>query len=282
VAADGESYVAFTAAQAGETELILDAPGSTFTPANRVKVTVAAPVSISENVVLPAGFQGALGLIYGAYGYLPSSATILTIKSMNPSRLVLSRDPAIPGSASITLDLKSVSNPQIWAQALAGGGDTPLELAVSGHPAVTQIVRLTSPAIALDSALTGPVLLSPGGVAALFLTVVGADSGRRLVYRPNPQTGPVSVRITSANPSVAAVSPAAIQIGSAASYQFAVTALAEGTTTLRIESASGPPIAQANMPFEVTVRGKQLPPRGPGRSRVPPGGDPHPRGRSRR
>jgi hypothetical protein len=174
-----------------------------------------------------------------------SSDLSVTITSADPSMVLLSTDPTLGGSASITITIPQGSNfaPQgFYVQALASSGTVQLSLVAPGSSYTPGIVNLT-PAAA--------VIVSPGGVGVDFTSGVASDTSlaikmNRLNADLSPVTGPNSeqklrgglsenITISSSDTTVGSIigSPLTIVAGTS-NATFSFHPVGPGTTKITV------------------------------------------------
>ncbi|MBS1833921.1 MAG: hypothetical protein JST65_14485 [Acidobacteria bacterium] len=162
------------------------------------------PVSVGKDLQTPVSF--------GRGDALPGP---VTLESSDPSRAVLSLDPATPGSAKIALPNAGT---QFWVQGLgdsgevsiriSGGGYSPSQLAVQLYPSVVGV----SPPQYLTELRAGLELSVQLTYLALFETVRFFPGGPSILpaveQRLRPSIGPARVRVSVDNPAVLTVDQA--------------------------------------------------------------------------
>ena len=112
-------------AGAGEARIRIDASGVPVWPAEGAVLKVAPPLlRISSTIRLGKDLQVNLPLTIGA-GSSDLRRGVVTIRSEDPSRLLLSLDATAPGSASVSYSLSQPEylTPTVWAQALSNEGE---------------------------------------------------------------------------------------------------------------------------------------------------------------
>jgi hypothetical protein len=176
----------------------------------------------------------------------------MTVTSSDPTHFLLTTDPTVLGSASINV-LLTQNDPYIPAIYLQGQN-------FSGTSAIRATITASAPSYSTN---TGSPALYPTGIALLNTaitatansfsyvlnpTVVALDPATlgyyNTIYKMNPQIGPISVTVTSSNPSVGGISNAQVTIPagqgapSPGTYP-AFTPLSPGSTTITVSEPPG-------------------------------------------
>ena len=171
----------------------------------------------------------------------PSEGLLITVKSNDPAKLLLSASPTAAGSESIQLRVESgrIASPDFFLQALSDSGTASYIASTPGRPASTGSVTLVPSSLVI----AGNPITTVAGAPPARITVYAAqadDTGRFTIARPVRGGFTVPVRVISSDPKVgvAAATPLAIAGGdSRAITQF--TAATAGVTTLTVEAALG-------------------------------------------
>ena len=109
-----------------------------------IAVTVISPISQPVPFAVPMGFQRFTG--FGFSSQAPTGASFpLTVTSGDPTRVVVSADPTLPGQASATQS--ATSGAEFCIQALGSGGTVPLTISAPGLDPVTASVQLSAPVL---------------------------------------------------------------------------------------------------------------------------------------
>lgn len=244
----------------GEARIVLNAQGLPVFPADGVLLKVVAPsLNGRTSVRLGKDLQAAVPYSFTASaGFGEVRTGTITARSADPSRLVLSTDPSVPGSESVTVPF-SVGNfsqaAAIWAQALSSEGQVP--------------VILSSPE--LNGELTTTFELEPShlrwGVSNFrtqtidpsFESTVGVETQLAMQLQGvsgSPASGPrpgmpeIQLRLENNAESVVEVNRVTIR-------QFAesprVVAIAPGSATLTLTQPDSAPFPLANPTVRVDV-----------------------------
>lgn len=180
-------------------------------------------------------------------GPAPPEGLQITMKSGDPSRLLLSKTPDGAGSASIVIKLfllpRLHENPEFYVQGLAASGTVTYTASAPGFPVSTGKATL---------APSGVVMGGPFGLGKAFPTLEGAeskisvhpavlDSSLNFVATQMAAGGvPVKVTLTNSNPAVGAIASSTLVIAGGtdgAATQFHVKS--PGKTVLAASAPDG-------------------------------------------
>jgi hypothetical protein len=159
----------------------------------------------------------------------------ITITSGDPSRLLLSRDAATPGSPSITMTLIAgqTSAGAFYAQALDNRGTAPVTITAPGFADTTFSMALTDTLFGIQ--LFQRMILQQG--AQKGTVFAGAANGGSSGIRPGAS---ITVHIESSDPSVLAVDTPDINMSPGdVTTQFSVRPVNPGKATIRVIPPSG-------------------------------------------
>ena len=187
----------------------------------------------------------------------PSGGDVITFTSADASKLVLSTDPAVLGTGSVSVPVlagDSTSTTPVYAQALAGTGSVnlsasgtsfdpqtiPVSLAPSGFVmAVNPCLASTSFSTSLLSGTDTPLSVYAVALDPTTLNDVNTNGCVPYAQLVRPGIGPVSVPLTSSNTSVGTttVNPVVFNTGDA-SQASAFHPVSNGTSVVALGGAS--------------------------------------------
>lgn len=200
-----------------------------FIPAN---VTVGESLEVIANITLGDA--------------APPGGLEITLTSSDPARLKFSRAPEDTGSASLTLKVPAGyrGSPDYYIQGFGKSGKVSYSVSAPGFDTGTGTVTLAPSGLILARSGMGiPSLLTTTGSVKTELLLYTAllDPDLNFVHpQPLAPGRAVSVQVTSSNPKVGAVSPAAISLaGGSASATVAFQPLTAGETELSVNVPPG-------------------------------------------
>lgn len=253
----------FTATGSGLTTVSANEPGGFSTPAqsgNALTITVTAEllsapgnITLGKNLQTPYDSNGN-PLAFGLNGITTTTGQ-MTITSNNPDLLLLSTNPNVPGSSSITLNVgKGASHgPNFYVQALASSGTATYTATMPGFGTATGMVTLAPSGFIISDA--NHYLSAQNGVIDLA-AFVGADSidwgitispvvldafGNIVSTQPEfiGQGVNATLNLQNSNPSVASIASTATLSAGDASVFVAVDPSAIGYTTITLVQPPG-------------------------------------------
>jgi hypothetical protein len=212
--------------------------GAVYLYASNVGAQLETPVSTSLGVPSPNG-------------------TVITVTSGNPSLLVLSTDPTIPGTASVQLTVQpgaGSSTTPVYAQALAGSGSVTLTATSPGYDAASTAVNLvpsgfviattscwassfsTTPLSGAQTLAVLPVPLDPS-----TLNFTGASCYSYSSQQIAPGFGPLTIAVTNSNGGAGSITttPLTFNVGDSVQYT-AFQPASTGTSTIGLGTPSVP------------------------------------------
>jgi hypothetical protein len=194
-------------------------------------------------------------------GGAPADSKIVTLTSLSPDRLLLSRSASAAGSPSVAIAYQANSQgSQVYLQALAGEGEAVIRISADGYADSTATVTLVPSVFRLDG--ISSLLLQTGtqpaqGVVRMTWTNTVGATGMVSDARMRPGAAPVAVPLTVADPSVLSVDPQVTFMPGDATKTFSVTPVAPGKTTLTLGVPPGyldPGLNPRTAVFEVQLR----------------------------
>jgi hypothetical protein len=207
-----------------------------------VAVTVQATQLTPSNVTVGKNLEAAAQIVLSTG---VSSDLVVTLTSSDSTKVLLSTDPTLPGTSTITMTVKAPSNHTqvFYVYGLASSGTSGYTATATGFGTTTGLVTL---------APSGFVLEGPSGIGQDFFAVTGGyptsvnvdsaildGSGNYVQEQALAGGQSANVAVTSSLSSVGTVgSPVTITGGNyTATTQF--TALGQGTTLLSAVAPSG-------------------------------------------
>ncbi|MCG3200065.1 MAG: hypothetical protein GHCLOJNM_04594 [bacterium] len=214
-AGQNSAQVAVTGVAAGSTSLTASAAG--VSPVNAtINVIVAPPITLTGLAAgvgrdLQQNGSGSLGVVAP-----PPFGVDVTITSADPSRLLLSTNPAAVGSASITITVPGNSSGlgQFYAQALDGAGAVNITASADGYADSTVSVTLMPSGFIINS----PSVINTTTFAAnLNVNITSARLNPvTLAWAGNQEVRPgvsVLVPVTSSDPVVGSITTSPVVFG---------------------------------------------------------------------
>ena len=246
--------------RAGQANVMLMVDGSVVAEQT---VTVSKPsvTQRSEPISIGKDLQSGLGVSFslGGGGIYSGMKGVVTARSTDPSKLILSGDPADRGRESITVPITDRGGPAIYAQALASEGRVPVILTSPEFEGEVAVDVILEPAVlrwgknqyvdgkyTLQGALSLEVSREP---VSLSLALQGQSETGALQRRPG--VPPLSVTLVNSDPRVVEVNRITAVPGSSL---YSLTALAAGSAVLTLTS-SDDSIRIVNPDVTVDVRG---------------------------
>jgi hypothetical protein len=214
----GGNLPQMTTKGAGKAVLSIAPPAGFSTPAIRqnLQVTVQVP-TLSLSTPGPIGNNLQAQLSMTNYSPQPNEDLPMTATSSDPSRLVISSDPALPGSASATSNIRTGKG--IWLQALSDSGVVTVTVTVPTFTQATATITLRPAGIGLniDSTAWQSGVIAKGGQYLTTLQspdtgvlpsvfVIDTNNVIPVNYTLRPGISPVQVEFRSSDPSIGAIS----------------------------------------------------------------------------
>jgi hypothetical protein len=199
------NYLSVTTKAVGTATISVVEPPGFSTPSVRQQFTytVLTPSLKLSSITMGKDTQTSLSLgVPGGSGYT------VTVTSSDPSRLVLSTDPSVPGSASASLRAGAGG---LYAQALDNQGTVKLTASADGYNDANSVITLAGVGIGLSvsnyyggSGTT--TTQSPKSTVTLGMYMVNVATGKVAGGQPGdrmrPGVDPPTVTVVSSNPSV--------------------------------------------------------------------------------
>ncbi len=240
-----DSVPVVTAASIGAADVTFSS--SDFLEPVVLRFTVVSPITVTSPAPIPVGFQASY--FVGLAGRVPPDRSI-TFRSGDPSRLLITTDPAMVGTEVVTVPLGVVS-PRPYLQALTSGGEVPLTVSVTGFDSVTVPVRFKQPALTASSSLLSSPVLTPGQTTNLF--------GSFESYIPNPANRGIRLTLESSDASVVKVTPAFVDFSPTVwNANFQVQGVTAGTAALTLRSSNGVAASPEVNPLRITVANRPM------------------------
>jgi len=132
----------------------------------------------------------------------PPTGVLLTLASDDPSRLLLSKAPDLPGAPAITLKVAphAITSPEFCLQALADSGTVTYTVSMDGAASIQGKVNLALSAIAIVGPSRAPRFPTTSHARPFKITVVSVvlDSSRK-IGQEQPVAGGTQVEVSLAN-----------------------------------------------------------------------------------
>ena len=165
----------------------------------------------------------------------------VTLRSLDPSKLLLSVDPLVRGTENVP------GSRQVWAQALADSGEVYVVASAAGYYDTLLKVRLYPAAIGFETSLGGagdPVMASPGGnvdlrIVPYLVEPASGNISRATNYSLRGGLEPFEVRLRSTNPAAGRINSPIGFMGGMSDNTAVFRAEASGSTDLEAEPPSG-------------------------------------------
>jgi hypothetical protein len=183
----------------------------------------------------------------------PPSPETVTLTIADTSVAVLSTDPTVIGSGTITYTLSDTSRPYPYIQGKAQGSTT-VTISAPGYTTVTFNVSVERAGVVVG---TGNTTVSAGGATYNFdvETVSLRADGYIDNYMPiSPDIAPLNVSFTSSNPSAGSAATISIPVDSRFYHSNTFTSGSAGQTTITVQQPSGFATSQQEQSFTVTVQ----------------------------
>ncbi|HYL78612.1 MAG TPA: hypothetical protein VEU96_30755 [Bryobacteraceae bacterium] len=244
----------------GNTQILLQVPPGYTIDRTQIAVTVRAPKFSIPKVLLGKDTQGAVGVTPEG---TPLDNKILTLTSLSPDRLLLSRTPVVRGSASVSLAyaVGAGQGPLVYLQALANDGEASIRISAEGYADAISTVVLVPSALVLNP---GDFNLELGAVPAQRAVFIQASPAApipdamslgNVTVRPGGPT--ISAPVTIADASVASVDQQVTFAPGDTLQYINVKPVAAGTTTLTVGVPDGfadPGLARRTASVQVVLR----------------------------
>ncbi|MBY0504055.1 MAG: hypothetical protein K2X03_09095 [Bryobacteraceae bacterium] len=256
---------------AGNTRLSIETSGG-FRAGEPIPVEVAVPEA--ANLFLnssPIGRDLQVSARLSVPFELPAR-TVFRVTSADPSRLLVSANPAFTGTASAEIAVEPrrpgfpFEDPSVWLQALGGEGTVNVTLSAAGYPDRTVPVALAQAAIQLTSRRSTQV--TPLDAPLQLSILVGASppnqSFSSQAVRPGMR---IPVTLTSSDPFVGTVPTASIELVASATERLVLfEARSPGTTIVTVSQPPGFVNQLAPRQVLITVLPARLQLQGPARA----------------
>ena len=260
-----QRVITYTPLKPGRATVSLQVPASYATLPNQGQLSIV----VSEPQLSFNGTINQLGKDLETSIYIQAQATqtntTLTATSSDPSRLVLSTDPTIAGTASVTMPVPGYGTlSSLYLQGLASSENATIKLTANGYQTATMSVALTpSGAVFTNNFNAEQNLLTTAGVKQ-YPVLVSALDPVSLVPMANQYPRPgvnLSVTVYSSNPGVIAVTSSLVQLtqppqptSSANAGSIGIQPVAAGTATVTLGTLAGNPSPSSGnkLAFNVT------------------------------
>jgi len=256
-AGDQTQSTAFHPLAVGSSVVSISTPAGFITPANFQQLNATVSNGTFNLSTDPVGNNLETQVNLSLTTVAPAGGLNVTVTSGDTSKLLLSTDPTVAGSASVSVSIAGgagSSNTPIYAQALAGSGTVTLTASGPGFDSVPEVVNLVPsgfvigipPCISTASFSTTP--LNPDTGLTIYATAlepntlndIAVNSGcYQVAEAVRPGIGPVSIPVTSNALSVGTIttSPMTFNAGDS-SQSTAFHPLSNGTAQVGLGTPS--------------------------------------------
>ncbi len=237
----------------GSTDLILETEGTSNGSAPVVAITVhnivVSPPSVGQ-ITLGGNMQAALHIPLSKAN---PNGVIASVRSSDPSLLVVSRNPSVLGSGSLAVAIQPGSEAgEVFIQALAAEGEVLVTASIPGFAEQQWLVRLGPSWFTLQlAAFNGQIAV--GETTRVSVLLEPSENGLSRTLRPG--LGTLRLGIVAANPSLVRLAAPFLTI---ADGDYAATVnlegIALGSSLLSLEQPPGfgpTPIGQAQVLLRV-------------------------------
>jgi hypothetical protein len=244
---DTTATTQFNALSSGATTLTAGTPSgfSTPTSGNTLNVTVSQAGLVPSNATVGNNLETTATVTLN--GVAPSGGLTVTVTSNDPSKLLLSTDPAAVGQASLPLQVPAGLNhtQAFYVQGLGSSGTVTYSASADGFGSNTGTVTLTPSGIVIagPGGIGGPPIQTSSGAPATTITIFSAqlDGTGAFVAVEQLRGGfSASANVTSSNTSVGTITASPISI---AGGDFSATTLfqpvASGKTNISVSAPPG-------------------------------------------
>ena len=210
---------------------------------NRVPVTVRLPKFQWTPVLLGKDMQGFVN-ITPEPGGTPVDSKIVTITSLSPGSLLLSRSPDTPGSASLALAYPGggQQSQPVYLQALSGEGEAQVRISADGFADTIGSVVLSPSTFVLISVPSPVDVGSQFGATIQMTTLLPPSQGTQYAGNTRIRAGApaITVRVFTGDSAVLALPEQAVTFGPGdLTKSFTVNAAGAGQTAVRIGVPDG-------------------------------------------
>jgi len=247
----------------GQTTIsISQPPGFTSVGNDQLTVQVIAPSLAPNNIIAARDIltPSSVSLAQGIKS--PSVSVPVTLTSSDPTRVLLSPDPATHPSASITAPIPAGSNgASFYIHPLSDNGDVSIQAAATGYGSTTLAVQLVPLAFEFANQPNNPinVFIQSGPQTAQVTGVPLIPGGGLYPYQGplmlRPGVSKIVVDVTSSDPSVVSVSPAQIVFeNTIGSSTVTYAPRKPGTATLKLTVPSSYTTVPSHAQISISAR----------------------------
>jgi hypothetical protein len=175
----------------------------------------------------------------------PEQGVQITLRSSNPTRLLISKAPEEAGAASITLRAREGArlSPEFWLQGLDSSGEVTYEAEAQGYAKASGIVTLSASGIAIVGPFKAPKFFTTSGALPTNLTLYSVRLDSALKYAEEQLLAggaAIKVEVTSSNGVVGKATASPLELGGGTSHATAYFQPAgEGETMLGVKQPAG-------------------------------------------
>ncbi len=245
--------VQFNAVAVGATSISINVPSGFSAPSQNTSLTasVAASGLTASSVSVGRGLETFASVALNA---VASSQVPITISSNNPSLLLLAVNATDAGASSITINVQAGSQgAQFWVYGLGSSGSVTYVASAQGFGAIAGTVNLSPSGFVITSGSSSSFTTSVAqGSQLITVSAARLNSSSNFVETMPLAGGPsVSVNVTSSNPGVGTIAPAAVTIAPGTINATTLfKPLSAGSTTLTVSTPAGftAPASSPNLP----------------------------------
>jgi hypothetical protein len=225
----------------GEAEVRLESSAGYAVTRSRILISVRAPrLLLPEKLVLGKDLQRAVELSSEG-GTAPKDNLIVTVTSLSPEKLLLSRSSTTTGSASLAVPYSTgtYSSQQFYVQALSGEGVAQLRITAAGYAESTVSIPLAPAALGLNFPQGATVKLRAGEETTLWSQWEAAGTSLAGCSL-RPGMAELNVAVSVEDPLIVTVTPQALIVRPGETQSSVqLRGIAQGTTTVSLAVPPG-------------------------------------------
>jgi hypothetical protein len=211
-----QGNVTYTPLKPGQATISLTVPSGYATVPSQSQLSIVVNTAALSFTTTVSQLGRDLQIPIGFGAQAPQQNMTVTLTSSDSSLLVLSTDPTVPGTPSVTMPLSSFGYPQVYAQGLAGSGSATITLTSSGYQTATLPISLTPTGAVFGNGPAEQNVSTSAGVIqqAVMLTPLDPVSLAPLEsegYSSVRSGANLSASVTSSNLTVVTVTPTTVQ-----------------------------------------------------------------------
>jgi hypothetical protein len=240
---------------AGSSTISIDVPAGFTAPSKTQQAiaTITAPSLTMNSLTIGKDLQTSAAAFLGANA--PQGGVSVTITSQDPTKLLLSTNPAVVGSDHVVVQVTSGSStPLFYLQALQNSGTVTLALSAPGFANGSAVVTLASSAFAFTATSLSTTTISTDSLLQIFTYYVDANGTPITAQNLRGGLAPVNVVVASSDTNKGTIvdSPAVFS-GNSGSASVHFHPLSAGSTILSIATPAGFGTAPSRNQVPVTI-----------------------------